>query len=692
MPSVQFIKGIGPKKAELFERLGVKTVSDLLRYYPRAYQDRRPDSLTQFGSVNQVVFLGRVTYTQYIPARSVLIFKAFLENDEKKTVECTWFKKRSFYARRFDPLGNLKKEFKAGAWVWVVGRREDKESFVSNKISVDEYYLADDPAALLHVNRLTPLYSLTEGLNNKMFRASVAAALDKYLSEEPEILPEKLIKKRSLLSARQALKAVHFPSNTEELSDAQRRLIYEEFLLLAAAWGVKKRQNIVKKEHSYKVTRALLTPFRERLGFDFTPSQKKVINEIFASLTSAAPMTRLLQGDVGSGKTIVALSAMLLAAENNYQSALMAPTEVLAAQHFITVTKFLNGLKINVSLLTSSTPKKEREKILKNLADGETQIVIGTHSLLEDNVKFKALKFIVIDEQHRFGVEQRAKLREKAAHIDQLSMTATPIPRTLALAFYGDLDVSTITELPPGRKQITTLNVSEAQAHEKILEELKKGRQAYIVYPLIEESEKLSAKAVKEDFEKLQKVFAPYSLAMLHGAMKQKEKESVMSAFSAGKINILVATPVIEVGIDVKNATVMMVNSAERFGLASLHQLRGRVGRGSEESFCLLVPGRETSLSKERLDIICETSDGFKIGEKDMELRGPGEILGTRQHGEFELRAGDITKDVKVLNAASEDRDELLADDPKLLKPEHKLFRDRLVELYQNHWHLIDLS
>lgn len=689
---ITYIKGIGPKKAELFNKLEIATVTDLLHYYPRTYSDRRPTNMSKFGAVSQVVFLGRVARTQYIPAKAILIFKAFLEDDNGQTLECTWFKKRTFYASRFDPVMQLKKDFALGKWFWVVGKREDKESFISNKITVDEYYSAEDPVAAWHVNRLTPMYRLTEGLNNKMFRNAVALALENNLAEEPDILPENLIKKRALLSARQALKAIHFPANTAELSSAERRLIYEEFLLLAAAWGIKKRQNIINKKYTYNVTRLLLTPFRDRLGFDFTKSQIKVINEIFASMMSPTPMTRLLQGDVGSGKTIVALSAMLLAVENNYQAALMAPTEILAEQHFMTVTKFLQGQGINVALLTSSTPAKERAKILNALVEGEINILLGTHSLIENNVLFKNLKLIVIDEQHRFGVEQRARLRKKAEHIDMLAMTATPIPRTLALAFYGDLDVSTITELPPGRKKITTLNLPESEAHALVLEELKKGRQAYIVYPLIEESEKLSAKAVKEDFEKLEKVFSGYNIAMLHGQMKRKDKEKVMAQFSACKVDVLVATPVIEVGIDVKNATVMMINSASRFGLASLHQLRGRVGRGSEESFCLLVPGRETSTSKERLDILCKTQDGFLIGEKDMEIRGPGEILGTRQSGEVELKAGDILKDNEILKKAAEDRDELLSADPMLTRPEHKLFRARLIDLYQRQFHLIDLS
>jgi len=395
---------------------------------------------------------------------------------------------------------------------------------------------------------------------------------------------------------------------------------------------------------------------------------------------------------VGSGKTIVALSAMLLAVENGYQSALMAPTEILAEQHYLTFQKMLKKLKVPVAVLTSSTKTAERKKILAGLADGSISIVVGTHALIQDDVQFKNLKLAVIDEQHRFGVKQRGKLKEKTARLDLLTMTATPIPRTLALAFYGDLSVSTLTELPPGRRPIQTRLADEPEALHLITEQVQQGRQAYIVYPLIEESESISAKAVTEEFEKLKTVFPQFKLAMLHGQMSRTEKEKVMQDFAAHKTDILVATPVIEVGIDVPNATVMVIQNAERFGLASLHQLRGRVGRGQHDSQCVLVAPHQGSLSRERLRIICDTTDGFKIGERDMQLRGPGEILGTRQSGDFEFKAGDIFKDRNILQWAIEDRDELLTADPLLKKPEHAAFKARLLELYQNNWHLIDLS
>lgn len=693
--TLQRLKGLGPAKAKLFEKLGISTLTDLLHYYPRTYQDRRPDEKpNDYNSNSLTVFKGRVLRTQEIPARSVLIFKAFLENEQGRQIECTWFKKRSFGRFRFDPFGPMKKDFKLNAEVWVIGRQEDRNNFFGNKITVEEYYPAADPLSALHAGRLTPIYSLTEGLTNKQFRLFMHEALQtEALQTEPEILPPALLAKRKLLGSTQALRGIHFPAGLAELDAAKARLAYEEFLLLATAWGIKRTQTkILEKGYSYEIKRTLLTPLRQNLGFQFTNSQKHVINEIFRDLQSPRPMNRLLQGDVGSGKTVVALCAMLLAAENGYQAALMAPTEILAEQHFITFEKMLKALGVKTAILTSSTKAAAKRKILKELQDGTIQIIVGTHSLIQEDVKFANLRLAVIDEQHRFGVRQRAQLKEKTAKLDLLTMTATPIPRTLALAFYGDLEVSTLTELPPGRQPIQTEAATEKLAFMRVTDEVAKGRQAYIVYPLIEESEKISAKAVSEEFEKLKTVFPQFRLAMLHGQMTQEEKEAVMADFAAHKTDILIATPVIEVGIDVKNATVMVIENAERFGLASLHQLRGRVGRGEHASYCILVAEHAGSIAKERVDIICRTCDGFKIGERDMQLRGPGEILGTRQSGELEFKAGDFFKDRDILTWAIEDRDELLTQDPALVQPTHQLFKQRLIQLYEKNWHLIDLS
>lgn len=694
MSAIEHLKGIGPAKAKLFERLGISSVADLLHYYPRTYQDRRENAAAELNPPSLTVFKGKVLRTQLIPARSVLIFKAFLADEKNNQIECTWFKKRSFRAFRFDPFAPMKKDFKTNAQVWVIGRKENRNNFFDHKITVEEYYPAAAPDSAWHAGRITPIYALTEGLTNKQFRLFMQEALhEAEAAGEPDILPPALSEKRKFLGSAQALRAVHFPNSLAELENARARLAYEEFLLLATAWGVKRTQTkAVAKGYTYEIKKHLLTPFRQNLGFEFTNSQKKVINEIFADLQSPLPMNRLLQGDVGSGKTLVALSAMLLAAENGYQSAIMAPTEILAEQHYLTFQKILKKLKVPVAVLTSSTKTPERRKILAALADGSLCVVVGTHALLQEDVQFKNLKLAVIDEQHRFGVRQRGLLKEKTAKLDLLTMTATPIPRTLALAFYGDLAVSTLTELPPGRRPIATQQADEYQANHLVAQEVQKGRQAYIVYPLIEESENISAKAVSEEFEKLKKIFPQFKLAMLHGQMSRTEKENVMKDFAAHKTDILVATPVIEVGIDVPNATVMVIQNAERFGLASLHQLRGRVGRGQYDSQCILVAQHKGSVARERLRIICDSCDGFKIGERDMQLRGPGEILGTRQSGELEFKAGDFFKDRNILQWALDDRDELLRDDPLLQKPAHAAFKARLQELYQKNWHLIDLS
>lgn len=691
MPVITNIKGIGPAKAKLFAQLDLNTVSDLLHYYPRTYQDRRQDAqLSQFKRVENIAGIYTVIRTQSIPAKALLIFKAFLRDGAGNPIEAVWFKKK---IRRFDPFMQMRRDFKPGAQLWIIGKRDDKGSFFSNKITVEEYYPVNSSEAKINAGRITPVYSLTQGLTNKFFRAAQFNALSEYLQEEKDVLPPELTQKRNLLNIRQALCAIHFPKSISELENARRRMVYEEFLLMTMAWGIKKRQTVRReKGYRYEIKRTLLSTFKNNLEYTFTKAQVRVINEIFSDMQKDVPMTRLVQGDVGSGKTVVALCAMLLAVENGYQCAFMAPTEILATQHFITLSRYLKGLDVQLKLLTSKTPKKEKENALKYLAEGKTDIVIGTHSLIEDNVKFKNLKLIIVDEQHRFGVKQRAKLRAKAEFTDMLSMTATPIPRTFALAFYGDLDVSTIDQLPPGRQPVQTEHLSETKAFETVMREAKKGRQAYIVYPLIDESDKLELKAAVQEYERIKQLMPQFKIAMIHGAMKSAEKQKIMEDFLLKKTDILVATPVIEVGIDVKNATVMVIQNAERFGLASLHQLRGRVGRGSEKSYCILVTQHTSTVSLERINAICKTGDGFKIGEKDLELRGPGEILGTRQSGELEFKAGDIIKDKDVLRWAVEDRDWLNADDPLLQKPQHAAFKQRLIELYQKQWNIIDLG
>ncbi|PIR17884.1 MAG: ATP-dependent DNA helicase RecG [Elusimicrobia bacterium CG11_big_fil_rev_8_21_14_0_20_64_6] len=687
---IQYLKGVGPRRATLFEHLGIKTMGDLLTHSPRLWQDRHETPDLKIPTGGLIVLRGRVLRASHHGAGPTLgIYKATLATAHGK-VECLWFKHLS---RSYDAFASLKAEAAEGADLWVIGRAEPDLTGV-REIRVDEHYPLTDERWRMHAGRITPVYALTEGLTQRFVREAAHKALELSADSARDTVPVELITKRRLLAAAQALHGIHFPRSAAELEAARARLAYEELLLLELAWILKRRQTRgLAKRFSYDIKRTLLTPFRRRAGFEFTGAQKRVINEIFDDMQKPYPMTRLLQGDVGSGKTVVALSALLLAVENGGQAALMAPTEILADQHRATLDRFLKGLPVKVASLTSRVPKKEREKILAAVHAGEIDILVGTHALLEGGVGFPKLRIAVIDEQHRFGVRQRTTLRQKGNLIDLLVMTATPIPRTLALSLYGDLEASTIDEMPPGRTPIKTFFSPEDEAFDAVRREVSAGRQAYIVYPIIEESSTQDLQSAKAEFERLKTtVFPGLEIALIHGAMSGKAKSAVMKEFSDGKAKILVATQVIEVGIDVPNATVMVIQNADRFGLASLHQLRGRIGRGAAESYCHLVADPRTEQARARLDIMTATSDGFKIGEEDLKLRGPGELLGTAQSGELALAVADLFKDAELLGFARADADGLLAADPKLLAPGHKLLRERLIALYQSRWNWIDLA
>jgi len=688
---IQFLKGVGPRRALLFERLGVRTVEDLLHHYPRLWQDRRETADLRLPTpTGMVVLRGRVLKAAARGAGPRLaLYKATLATSHGK-VECVWFKHLS---RRFDVFGSLKKEVREGADLWVVGRAEADLTGI-HELRVEEHYPLDDDRWRLHVARTVPVYALTEGLSQRFTRELIHSALESSGDLATDAVPSELMAKRRLLAAPQALQGLHFPRSEAEWEASRARLAYEEFLILESAWILKRRQTQgISKGFNYEIKRSLLTPYRRALGFDLTAAQRRVINEIFDDMRRPHPMTRLLQGDVGSGKTVVALSALLLAVENKGQGALMAPTEILADQHRATLDRFLKTLPVRVASLTSRIPKKERAKILADAASGKVDILVGTHALLEEEVRFKNLRLAVVDEQHRFGVRQRSTLRQKGSLIDLLVMTATPIPRTLALALYGDLEVSTIDEMPPGRVPIKTVLGSEAQALETIRRETALGRQAYIVYPIIEESALLDLQSAKAEFERLSReVFPDLKVSLIHGAMPGKTKTKVMESFLRGEAQVLVATPVIEVGIDVPNATVMVIQNADRFGLASLHQLRGRIGRGAAESSCHLVADPRTEQARRRVQTMVETSDGFRIGEEDLKLRGPGELLGMAQHGELSLRVADLFKDEELLAQARADADELLRADARLQKQEHSRLRRRLLSIYQGRWNWIDLA
>jgi len=622
---------------------------------------------------------------------NLCLFIATIKPPESpEDIEALWFKRRS---HRYDVFATIRGEIVPGADVWIVGRTEPG-LLRDRKIQVEEYYLLSDPKASLHVDRLTPLYPLTKGLSQRFMREAAAGALDAAASELREVLPLRLLARRRLRTLPQSLPAIHYPRSEAEREEARRRLAYEELLLLELAWTFKRRQTkALSKAYGYEIKRTLLSPLRRQLGFEFTGAQKRVINEIFDDMRRPSPMTRLLQGDVGSGKTVVALAALLLAVENGYQGAFMAPTEILAEQHLWTFTQFLKGLPVRMALLSSRIAAKERRQTLERVRAGEADIVIGTHALLEGDVIFKKLRLAVIDEQHRFGVRQRATLRRKGPPMDLLLMTATPIPRTLSLALYGDLDVSTVDEMPPGRHYPATSHVPESEAFAAARLEAAAGRQVYVVYPIIEESAKLDLKAALLEYERIKsKVFPDMRVALVHGRMPSKKKVAVMEEFARGGWDVLVATPVIEVGVDVPNATVMIVQNAERFGLASLHQLRGRIGRGVAQSRCFLVAEPSSPAARHRIETLCATSDGFRISEEDLKLRGPGDILGVEQHGDLSLASADIFRDADLLAGAREDAEELLRDDPRLLAPENRPLGQMLFRRYQKNLKTIDLA
>ncbi|MBI5211441.1 MAG: ATP-dependent DNA helicase RecG [Elusimicrobia bacterium] len=689
-PLCRFFTGVGPKRARALEVLGIETVSDMLYCLPRDWQDRREDAAPAAAANGVVAIKGRVVSTHHIRTSPRLgIFKARIATGERK-IDAFWFKHLNY---RYDVFAPVKKDVTVGTDLWVMGRGEGDLLGV-REVRVEEYYLLSDPRCALHADRIVPVYDLTEGVTQRLMRELAHQAVSARAATVEDTLPMSLRRKRELLALPQALRAIHFPNSPAELEAARSRLAYDELILLELAWILKRRQTRgLAKNFCYEIKKHLLTPFRERLGFELTRAQKRVINEIFEDMRRPYPMTRLLQGDVGSGKTVVALSALLLAVENGCQGALMVPTEILADQHMATIGKFLEGLDVKTAMLTSRLSKKEREKTVAAVAAGETDIIVGTHALLEMDVQFPRLRFAVIDEQHRFGVRQRTTLRQKSLLLDLLIMTATPIPRTLALALYGDLDVSTLDEMPPDKTTAHTFHVPEEPALAALKAEAAKGHQAYVVYPIIEESSNLDLQSAKAEYERLREgPLAGLRVALIHGAMPGRTKARVMAEFGRGLWDVLVATPVIEVGIDVPNATVMVIQNADRFGMASLHQLRGRIGRGAFASTCFLVADAKTDEARQRLATLVSTSDGFRIGEEDLKLRGPGEFIGTAQHGELTLKAADLRRDAQLLALARQDAEALLAQDPRLLADDNMALRERLLAVYKKRWSTIDLA
>jgi ATP-dependent DNA helicase RecG len=696
---IQFIKGVGPNRAQMLGRLGIETIGDALALLPRRYEDRtnlKPIRSLEVGI--QETFEGTILVSgSSRTVRGKRLYEIIV-GDATGTIRCLWFQFHEAYMRQ---------RYRTAQRVIVTGEiRINPYSGHRKEVHHPDLEILDaDEREPLHVGRIVPVYPATEGLHQKTLRAVLKHVVDEYVDQVPDWLPPALREHLRLMVASQALREVHFPSPEADLealnrwsSAAHRRLVFEEFFLLELGLALRQRETAIEERGvAYRGTGELAERLRTQLPFRLTAAQERVSGEIFANMRQPHPMNRLLQGDVGSGKTIVALQAMLLAIESGFQAAIMAPTEILAEQHELTMHHLVQPLGVRVALLTSAIKGSRRRGLLEAIASGEVDLIVGTHALIQEGVEFKALGLAVIDEQHRFGVLQRATLKRKGYSPDVLVMTATPIPRTLAMTVYGDLDVSVIDELPPGRLPVITklcYDSRRAESYELMRRELRQGRQVYVVYPLIEESEKTDLRAATAMAEQLQhEVFPEFRVGLLHGRLKSDEKEQIMRAFSCGELQVLVSTTVIEVGVDVPNATVMLVEHAERFGLAQLHQLRGRVGRSQHQAYCLLMAEFPMSEeAKQRLWTLTESHDGFVIAEKDLEIRGPGEFMGTRQSGLPELRVAHLIRDQRVLAEARREAFALVAQDPQLALPEHVGLRQALIDRWQQKFELMHVG
>ncbi len=670
---VQYVKGVGPKRAAQLKKLNINSVEDLLYFVPREYDDR-----TQFKYIRDCVDGEKVSLKVQIcgypikltPRKNLTIVRVPVR-DKTGQAMLTWFNQDYILS-----------QLAIGEIVIVNG----KISIFRNQVQIMNPVI--DKGEQEKVGRIIPIYPLKGKLTNNEMIKIMQNAIAAYLDAIPERLPEYIRKELSLFSIREAILNIHFPKNKKYYLEARRRLVFEELLTLQLGL-------LLIKNRTRELNRGIKFPhvkevydFISRLPFKLTKAQMKAFKEIESDMEKQQQMNRLVQGDVGSGKTIVAILAMFKAWKAGYQSVMMAPTEILATQHYETICKFLNSYGVKCKLLVGSLSPKEKEKILQELKEGKIDILVGTHAVIQEDVKFNNLGLAITDEQHRFGVRQRALLSQKGENPDILVMTATPIPRTLGLILYGDLDISVIDELPPGRKEIKTYVVNSNQidrVNEFIKKQILEGRQAYIVTPLIEESDTLDVKSAEELYNHLkEEVFREFKVGLLHGKMRPTEKEEIMQKFANRELDILVSTTVIEVGVNVPNANIMVIYNAERFGLAQLHQLRGRVGRGDYQSYCILINESNSKISRERMRIMQKTTDGFYISEKDLELRGPGDFFGTRQHGLPDLKIANLFSDMNLLKLAQKKAQEILKEDALLLDEKHFLLRQSIIDLFKD--------
>lgn len=671
---VQYVKGIGPKRADKLNKLGIFTLKDLLYYFPRQFEDRNNlKKIAQLEDEEKVTIKAVISSINTFSPREGMTLTKIDVKDETGSAKLVFFNK-----------SYIKNTFRPGDSILVFGKVKKKFNNLE-LTSCELEYLTNSPK---NTCRFMPVYQLTYGVTNKEIMSIIRTVLEDKDLIIQEYMPQRIIEKYRLCSIDFAVRNIHLPSNKESLKIALYRIVFEELLILQLGLFVFKSGR--NKEDGIKFeTSEDLKNIISALPFKLTKAQNRALDEIIQDMNSDKIMNRLVQGDVGSGKTVVALLALANCVLNGYQGALMAPTEILAGQHYVSLTESLKDFGINVGLLIGSLTKKQKDTVLEQIKNNEIDILIGTHALIEDKVEFNNIGLVITDEQHRFGVMQRSKLSLKGVNPDILVMTATPIPRTLALILYGDLDISIIDELPPGRQPIETFAIEKSKRdrayNNLVRREVESGRQVYIVCPLVEESEAIEAKSAVELVEELKaEYFHDLRLGLLHGKMKSSEKDEVMGRFKNKEIDILVSTTVIEVGVNVPNATLMIIENAERFGLAQLHQLRGRVGRGSHKSYCVLIYDSKTDVCRQRMAIMEETNDGFKISEKDLEIRGPGEFFGTRQHGLPELKVANLFKHIKILKLAQQEARYILGEDNNLQLKENMALKKEIIDKFKD--------
>lgn len=670
--SIGVVKNIGETRIKQLGRLGIQTVEDLIEYFPRTYEDRSDIKTLNEIAVGEVnSFKAKVSgKPESLRVRSMTIVKAML-TDGRGAVEGVWYNQP--YIRNV---------LASGREYIFTGKISEKYG----RIQAENPDFEPVKEESLNTGRIVPVYTVPAKMSQKTIRACVKDALEGIDGAIEEFMPESIIKERGLCDRRYAVNNIHFPENDNGFFRARRRLVFEELLMLQLHL-LQLKGNVTGKKSGVIIKDYDIKPVLDCLGFSLTDAQQRVISELLGDLKGGTVMNRLIQGDVGSGKTAVAMVLAYVLIKNGYQAVLMAPTDVLANQHYKNISEKFGALGIKCTLLTSGISRREKSFALSDIAEGSAQMIIGTHALIQENVGYGNLGLVITDEQHRFGVRQRECLTKKGDDPHVLVMTATPIPRTLALILYGDLDISIIDSLPPGRQKIDTFAVDHSyyrRLYAFVRKEAEKGRQAYIICPMIEENDKMELRSVLTYTQELKDIIFPeLRVECIHGRMKNDEKQEIMELFEKGEIDVLVSTTVIEVGIDVPNATLMIVENAERFGLSALHQLRGRVGRGSDKSYCVLVSDAKNKTSLERLRTMCKTNDGFEISEKDLELRGPGDFFGTRQHGLPEMKIANLYKDIDILKEAQQTAIYLYKTDEKLQKKENYLLKKRILQLFE---------